>query len=82
MSMIKCLMDQEYPFGGEENNRLAKEADAIFTALKARLDEGGKKLLEELVDLDIQRIVAVQEDAFEMGVCTGIRLMCEVQSHD
>lgn len=82
MEVIGRLMDREYPYGGQEDSRLGKEAASISATLSAKLDEGGKKLLEELRDLEVQRTILVQEDAFEIGVCTGIRLMCEVLSHE
>lgn len=82
IEIIGRLMDQEYPYGGQEDSRLGKEVSSISATLSAQLDEDGKKLLEEILDLEIQRTILVQEDAFEMGVCIGIRLMCEVQSHE
>ena len=36
--------------------------------------------MEELLDIEMQRNVLVQEDAFAIGVCTGVKLMCEVQA--
>ena len=80
--MIKRLMDPEYPYGGPEDRQLVKQATAISTTLSAQLDEGGKKLLNDLLEIDLKRIVLVQEDAFTIGVCTGIKLMCEVQTHE
>lgn len=81
MEIIGRLMDQEYPYGGAEDRQLVKQATGISEVLSTQLDESGQKLLDELRDLEMQRIVLVQEDAFEVGVCIGVRLMCEVLSH-
>lgn len=80
METIERLMDQEYPYGGAEYSRLGKKVTSISATLSAQLDESGKKLLEELLDIEMQRNVLVQEDAFAIGVCTGVKLMCEVQA--
>lgn len=82
MEIIGRLMDPEYPYGGAEERQLAKQVNSISDSLSTQLDESGKKLLDELRDLETQRIVLVQEDAFEVGACVGIRLMCEVLSHE
>ena len=78
METIERLMDQEYPYGGAEYSRLGKKATSISATLSAQLDESGKKLLEELLDIEMQRNVLVQKDAFTIGVCTGVMFMCEV----
>ena len=78
MEIIERLMDQEYRYGDPEYSRQGKEASAISATLSAQLDESGKKLLEELLDIEMQRNVLVQEDAFTIGVCTGVMFMCEV----
>lgn len=80
--MIERLMDPEYPYGGMEDRQLVKQATAISNTLSAQLDEGGKKLLNDLLEIDLNRIILVQEDAFAIGVCAGIKLMCEVQTHE
>ena len=80
--MIERLMDPEYPYGGAEDRQLVKQATAISNTLSAQLDESGKKLLNDLLEIDLNRIILVQKDAFEIGVCTGIKLMCEVQTHE
>ena len=78
MEIIERLMDQEYRYGDPEYSKLGKEASTISATLSAQLDESGKKLLEELLDIEMQRNVLVQEDAFTIGVCTGVMFMCEV----
>lgn len=78
MEIIERLMDQEYRYGDPEYSRLGKEASAISATLSTQLDESGKKLMEELLDIEMQRNVLVQEDAFAIGVCTGVMFMCEV----
>lgn len=78
MELIERLMDQEYRYGDPEYSRLGKEASAISATLSTQLDESGKKLMEELLDIEMQRNVLVQEDAFAIGVCTGVMFMCEV----
>ena len=82
MEALERLMDKEYPYGGSEDKQLGKKAASISATLSSQLDEGGKKLLDELLDIEVQRTVLVQEDAFKLGVCTGIKLMCEVQAHE
>ena len=78
MELIERLMDQEYRYGDPEYSRLGKEASAISATLSTQLDESGKKLMEELLDIEMQRNVLVQEDAFAIGVCPGVMFMCEV----
>lgn len=78
--MIERLMDPEYPYGGAEDRQLVKQATALSNTLSAQLDESGKKLLNDLLEIDLNRIILVQEDAFAIGVCTGVKLMCEVQA--
>lgn len=78
MEIIERLMDQEYRYGDPEYSKLGKEASAISATLSTQLDESGKKLLEELLDIEMQRNVLVQEDAFAIGVCTGVMFICEV----
>lgn len=80
MEIIGRLMDKEYPYGGPEDSLLGKQAVSISATLSAQLDEHGKKLLEELLDIEVQRTILVQEDAFEIGACIGVKLMCEVLS--
>lgn len=82
MDALERLMDKEYPYGGPEYSRLGKEAASISATLSTQLDGNGKKLLEELLDMEMQRNILAQEDAFTIGVCTGIKLMCEVQAHE
>lgn len=82
MEIIGRLMDQEYPYGGTEDRQLVKQATGISNALSTQLNESGQKLLDELQDIATQRIVLVQEEAFEVGVCIGVKLMCEVLSHE
>lgn len=80
MEIIDRLMDKEYRYGDPEDSRLGKEVASIASTLSTQLDESGKKLLENLLDLEIRRTILVQEDAFTIGVCTGVKLMCEVQA--
>ena len=40
--------------------------------------DGLAAISEELLDIEMQRNVLVQEDAFTIGVCTGVMFMCEV----
>lgn len=51
MEVIGRLMDREYPYGGQEDSRLGKEAASISTALSAKLDEGGKSSWRNFVIL-------------------------------
>lgn len=81
MEIIERLMDRECPYGEPEFSQLGKEVSAISTTLSAQLDEGGQKLLDGLRDLEMQRIVLAQEDAFEEGFCSGVKLMWAVKDH-
>lgn len=82
MEVIERLMDQEYRYGDPEYSELGKEASAISLKLSEQLDAAGKGQLEELLDIEMQRNVLVQEDAFEVGVCIGVKFMCEVLGHE
>ncbi len=75
MSIIERLMDREYPYGEPEFDRLGKEAAAIREVLSTQLDETGQRLLDKLADLETERCVLVEDDAFEEGFCTGVKLM-------
>ncbi len=82
MSIIERLMDREYPYGEPEFGRLGKEAAAIREVLSAQLDETGQRLLDELADLETERCVLAEDDAFEEGFCTGVKLMWAVKDHE
>lgn len=82
IEIIERLMDKEYPYGGVDYSRLGKEASAISATLSTQLGESGKRLLEDLLDIEMQRNVLVQQDAFTVGVCTGVRFMCEALNQD
>ncbi len=82
MGIIERLLNREYPYGEPEFGRLGKKAAAIRNVLAAQLDETGQRLLDELADLEIERCVQAQEDAFEEGFCTGVKLMWAVKDHE
>lgn len=82
MSIIERLMDREYPYGEPEFSQLGKEASAIREVLSAQLDETGQSLLEDLADLEMERCVKAEDDAFEEGFCSGVKLMWAVKDHN
>lgn len=79
--MIEKLINPELRYGEPEYSQLGEEINEMKRRLSCQLDQGGKDLLEELMDTYIRQGNTGLRDAFTDGFCTAMKLMLEALSH-
>jgi len=79
IAVIERLMNLERPYGEPEYSRLSKEISKLKDFLCDKLDQDGRKLLEQLTDVHMQQETAILYDAFSDGFWTAVELMLEFE---
>ena len=74
---MERLFPEEWNFGGEEHHTAGKHTVQIREELANRLDQPGKKLLDDFCDAYIRETNCEIRDAYTQGVCDGMELMME-----
>jgi len=77
--MIERLMNLERPYGEPEYDKLSKEISELRDSLCDKLDQDGKKWLEQMADTCVRRETAVLRDAFADGFWTAVELILEFE---
>lgn len=77
--MIERLMNLECSYGEPEYRKLSEEISKLKDSLCDKLDQDGKKCLEQMTDAYVRRETAVLRDAFADGFWTAVELLLEFE---
>ncbi len=77
--MIERLMNLERPYGEPEYSELSEEISKLKDSLCDKLDQDGRKRLEQMADTCVRRETAVLRGAFADGFWTAVELILEFE---